>query len=65
MKAFTKLIAVLFIITALDASVMPVAKRQQQARLDWTGRFNPARSWRAIHPRSQKKKRLIARRRRV
>ena len=63
MKAFTKLTAVLFSITADKDSVMPIALRQQQARLDWTDRFSPSHGWRGIHHRSQKKKRLIARRR--
>ena len=55
MKARMKLATILMTLTTLA--------QQEVARIRWEGVFSPLGGWKRIHHRSQKKKRILARRR--
>ena len=55
MKARMKLATVLLTLTTFA--------QQEAARIDWGSAFSPPGGWRRIPHRSQKKKRILARRR--
>ena len=52
MRSATKLIAVLAVLTSLEA--------METARIHWNNTFSPSDGWRGIRHRSQKKKRILA-----
>ena len=54
MKALTKLSVVLLTLTT--------SAQQEAERIRWNAMFSPAGGYRSIHHRSQKKKRILARR---